>query len=183
MSSIIKVNTYKDANGNALFSSDGSGNVTLSAGAMKNTPAFEGIYNGGGVGFTSATMTKVQINAEVFDTDGCYDHTTNYRFTPTTAGKYLMYGQVFASTGTNNMYNHGSAFFKNGSIYRQSYVDLYASTGNGASEFFSCVIDLNGSTDYVEMYVRTIDTSGNPTYYASSVGQITLFGGYKLIGA
>jgi hypothetical protein len=28
MSSIIKVNTYQDANGNALFSSDGSGNLT-----------------------------------------------------------------------------------------------------------------------------------------------------------
>jgi hypothetical protein len=29
MSSIIKVNTFQDANGNALFSSDGSGTVTL----------------------------------------------------------------------------------------------------------------------------------------------------------
>ena len=40
MTSIIKVNTFQDTNGNALFNSDGSGNVTLSAGAMKNTPAF-----------------------------------------------------------------------------------------------------------------------------------------------
>ena len=37
MTSIIKVNTFQDTNGNALFNSDGSGNVTLSAGAMKNT--------------------------------------------------------------------------------------------------------------------------------------------------
>ena len=152
-----------------------------SAVTVASTPAFEGIYSGGGVGITSQTMTKVQINAEVFDTDGCYDHTTNYRFTPTTAGKYVMYGQVFASTGTSNLYNHGTAFYKNGSIYRQSYMDLYSNTGNGASEFFSCVIELNGSTDYVELYVRTHDTSGNPTVYASSVGQITLFGGYKII--
>ncbi|BCV04938.1 MAG: hypothetical protein CM15mV95_100 [Caudoviricetes sp.] len=40
MTSIIKVNTFQDTNGNALFNSDGSGNVTLSAGAMKMTPAF-----------------------------------------------------------------------------------------------------------------------------------------------
>ena len=32
------------------------------------------------------TVTKVQFNSEIVDTDGCYDPTTNYRFTPTTAG-------------------------------------------------------------------------------------------------
>ena len=31
---------------------------------------------------------NIYYNTETFDTDGCYDNSTNYRFTPTTAGKY-----------------------------------------------------------------------------------------------
>ena len=66
MTSIIKVNTFQDTNGNALFNSDGSGNVTLSAGAMKNTPAFYAYarfwYN-----IAFATNVKINLQAEYFD--------------------------------------------------------------------------------------------------------------------
>ena len=40
MGSIIKVNEYKDFNNNAIMTSDGAGNVTVNAAALKNTPNF-----------------------------------------------------------------------------------------------------------------------------------------------
>ena len=53
-----------------------------------NTPAFAATMSGG-MNVAEDTYHKIQFNTEVLDTDGCYDHSTNYRFTPTTAGKYL----------------------------------------------------------------------------------------------
>ena len=49
------------------------------------------------------TMTKVQCNLEAFDSANAYDNSTNYRFTPQTAGKYFVYGQVRAN-GSSNIY-------------------------------------------------------------------------------
>ena len=54
-----------------------------------NTPAFAATMSGG-MNVAEDTYHKIQFNTEVLDTDGCYDHSTNYRFTPTTAGKYLI---------------------------------------------------------------------------------------------
>ena len=100
MSSIIKVNTFQDANGNALFSSDGSGNVTLSSGGMKATPSFKAQLSSNQT-ISHATYTKINFDTEVYDTDGCYDNSTNYRFTPTTAGKYVVYGQMRVDTSNS----------------------------------------------------------------------------------
>jgi hypothetical protein len=38
--------------------------------------------------------TKVNMNTEFFDSDGKYD-TSNYRFTPTIAGKYMFGASLF----------------------------------------------------------------------------------------
>ena len=40
------------------------------------------------------SWTKVQLNAESFDIGGEFDSTTNYRFTATTTGYYLVCGQI-----------------------------------------------------------------------------------------
>ena len=50
---------------------------------------------------TSQTKTKVEFDTEVYDTDGKYDHSTNYRFTPTVAGTYFLYAQVDAKSNAN----------------------------------------------------------------------------------
>ena len=43
---------------------------------------------------SSSTDVKAQFNTELFDTDSDYDNSTNYRFTPTTAGKYFVNAQI-----------------------------------------------------------------------------------------
>ena len=57
---------------------------------VANTPAFEA-YLSSDQSVTDNTVVKAEINTELFDTNSCYDNATNYRFTPTTAGKYFVY--------------------------------------------------------------------------------------------
>ena len=177
MSSIIKVNTYQDANGNALFSSDGSGNLTLSSADLKNTPAFAS-YRSTDQLIPSNTETKVQCNVEFFDTDGTYDNSTNYRFTPAVAGKYLITAGIsFAGTGDNNyviifIYVNGSAVLKN--INRSP-----GTPDNGVA--ISGLVEL-GASDYVEIYCKQ-NTGSNQLLVGGTSDRTVFFTGHKLIGA
>jgi hypothetical protein len=174
MSSIIKVNTYQDANGNALFSSDGSGTVTLDSnfsGVLPdNTPSFHA-YRNSNYTVSDSTWTKIPIDTELFDSDNMYDSSTNYRFTPTTAGKYFIYASTKSGVALTA---HYTAIRKNGS-------EVVVAYGNGSvSSVFNCqsIIDFNGSTDYVEVYAYYQGASNSDQNFRS-----TFFGGYKIIGA
>lgn len=157
------------------------GDNTFASAGGANTPAFEA-YLSSGQFLSQSSDTKIQFNAELFDTDNCYDNATNYRFTPTTAGKYFCY------TNIANDYNGGNAgnvielkFYKNGSAYsRQRMIEdnstyLYGVMNN------SMIIDFNGTTDYLEIYVNS--PHGTPTVNGGSLGAnfISNFGAYKII--
>ena len=90
MAGIIKVNQYQDFNGNTLFTSDGNGNLTTQKILY---PAFEANLSAN-QSIADNTTVKVEFDREVFDTDNCYDNSTNYRFTPTKAGKYFVYSRL-----------------------------------------------------------------------------------------
>ena len=97
MAGIIKVNQYQDFNGNTLFTSDGSGNLTTQN-FMK--PAFHA-YMSSNQDLSNNTATKLQVDTEDFDTDNMYDSSTNYRFTPIVAGKYYVYGLTRSGATTD----------------------------------------------------------------------------------
>jgi len=118
-----------------------------------NTPAFLATRSSN-QSIPNATYTKVQFDTEVFDTDSCYDNSTNYRFTPTVAGKYF----VTAQAGFENFNGTGHrviwTIYKNGSAY--SIVgDMALSTDSGADPalIISTTVDMNGSSDYLEVFV------------------------------
>ena len=186
MSSIIKVNTYQDANGNALFSSDGSGTVTLDSNfssaipSAVNTPAFRARRTSNQT-LTDATNTKIQFNTEDFDTDSCYDNATNYRFTPTVAGKYLIGTQIrMLSDGNTLLATTNVSFFKNGGEVVSSPTNFRNNQINGQTYFLSDIMTFNGSSDYVEVYVNADVDSGG---IIAAGGSACHFFGYKLIGA
>ena len=188
MSSIIKVNTFQDANGNALFSSDGSGTVTLDSNFSSaipsggdNTPAFEVKLNAS-QNISNNTLTKAQFDTVLLDTDTCFDNTTNYRFTPTTTGKYYIYGAVSATTNASENNFVIAQLYKNGSLYtgRESFMDTRFQKGQTYTVNVSAIVDMNGSTDFVELYGRTFGGGGSLFRLDQ---QRTYFGGYKLIGA
>ena len=68
-------------------------NGDVAAGIFTNTPAFEA-YLSSDQSISDVTYTKVEADTEVYDTDNCYDNSANYRFTPTVAGKYFVYGSA-----------------------------------------------------------------------------------------
>lgn len=98
---------------------------------------------------TLGATTKVQFNGEVFDTDNCFDSTTNYRFTPNKSGYYQINANVNCSSGSLtvfriNLYKNGSYFLQGNDI--QKNADAYAGGVVAAVMYF------NGSSDYVEVF-------------------------------
>jgi hypothetical protein len=121
---------------------DATGTVMVSG----NMPAFSA-YLSASQTVSSATNTKIQFNTKLFDTNNCYDNSTNYRFTPTVAGYY----QVCISLSTNpastatviNINKNGSAI--------QSFI-TQANNGITCIWNLSYIVSMNGSTDYLEFY-------------------------------
>jgi len=142
-----------------------------------NTPAFYATRTSSNQSNSDNVNTKAQIQTELFDSDGCYDNSTNYRFTPTTAGKYYAFSNI-VSSDTGLQYETNFAIYKNGSrLNEQSYA--YISSGNHLiTLFLAVIVDMNGSTDYLEVFTR-MDAMGSTPIVA--IG--SSFGAYKLIGA
>ena len=71
-----------------------TGDLSVTGSVPANTgPAFS-VYRGSNQSLTSSANTKVQFDAEVFDTASAFDSTTNYRFTPQVGGYYQINGVV-----------------------------------------------------------------------------------------
>jgi hypothetical protein len=129
----------------------------LSTNVAGNGPAFSAYLNSS-QSFTGGVYTKVQLNAEEWDTNNNFDSTTNYRFTPTVAGYYQVNCQAQQSStysGTNVV-----AIYKNGAAYKSATLSTYG------PPTLSAMVYLNGSTDYIELYTN-LGTSQTMT--ASSV--------------
>lgn len=105
---------------------------------------------------TSGVDTKVQCNTENFDAAGWYDNATNYRYTPQIAGKYLIATYLEATTNIANGAIR-ALIFKNGSLYSRVFC-MYAIAAT-LYTMGSIVIDMNGTTDYIELYTNLNGTS------------------------
>ena len=175
MSSIIKVNTYQDANGNALFSSDGSGNVTLSASGLQNTPAFHVFLNGNQT-ISNSTLTKINFNTELFDTNSAYDNSTNYRFTVPSgyAGKYLIH--------------MSGRYFTSSSFSAHLYLKINGGTIISACSWTNGYYTQNSNTIIVDLsvgdylHVETWQNSGG-NQDLNGTREYTYFQGFRIIGA
>ena len=183
MASIIKANEYKDFNNNDIMTSDGAGNVTVNAAAMKNTPAFSVTRTTNQAEASAGAVTKFQGDVENFDTDSAYDNSTNYRFTPQVAGKYLIYAKFYLDSSAVSATKQAiSNIYKNGSLYSSYQLDFRNNYGGYDNSVMNqAIIDMNGSSDYVEAYFQVIVNSGTGLLAAGT--KSNEFGGYKLIGA
>jgi hypothetical protein len=117
------------------------------AAASTSGPSFRA-YLSASQTLSAATWTKVAFNTENWDTDSCYN-TTTYRFTPTTAGKYIVDASCFMYDGPEYRW----FLYKNGAEY--AFLDIKDNTsidGMNPNLQGSTMVDMNGSTDYLEMY-------------------------------
>ena len=151
-----------------------TGTVTgASVGA--NTPAFAATQ--ANTGFSAGGDSKIAYATEIFDTDNCYDNSTNYRFTPTTAGKYFVYANI-AFNSDSAYARHQIKIYKNGSHIARSQLRLTTSYFENAdtNAVINYAVDMNGTSDYLEIY-GFLDQNGQ-TENASGYG---VFGAYRII--
>jgi hypothetical protein len=113
-----------------------------------NQPAFSVYKSGGNQSISNATYTKIQFNTEVFDTNNCFDSTTNYRFTPTVAGYYQINLNTADGSGFATGYQY-AVIYKNGAINART---LVGTSVYGLCATVSSIIYCNGTTDYIEGY-------------------------------
>ena len=144
-----------------------TGNLPAISGASLTGMAGNTPYFTASIGVTQslpdAVETKLNFSNEIHDSDGCYDPTTNYRFTPTTVGKYFITAYVLLDAGGTNKWHNGQLKIKkNGSGQEaQVWFDDYNNyAGYGKTLSISTIVDLNGSSDYVELYGYFNVTSG-----------------------
>ena len=151
---------------------DNTGDIlTTSSTTTSKVPAFF-LEIGSNQTVTSAVFTKIQFDVGTgagFDTANYWD-STNHRYTPQIAGYYQIQAKVRMTYST--MTQHNIQVYKNGSSLHQ--IALLRGQTSASEAGGSVIVQLNGSTDYVEIYnsltgtgTIKIDTSADgisPTY-------------------
>jgi hypothetical protein len=170
--------------GSLVLTGDTSGSVTVAVPAVAGTntatfpaatgtvmvsgnqPAFSA-YSSGNQTISNATVTLITLATEEFDTNNNF---ASSRFTPTIAGYYQISSGVLFASGNNMDYSQ-SRIYKNGTGGSLLKISTYYSpaTGGKFSEQLNacdCLVYMNGSTDYIELYA-----------FGSSTSTLTVVGG------
>jgi len=146
------------------------------ASATGTVPAFN-VWKNTSQTITTNTETKITFSDEEFDTNSNFASST---FTPTVAGYY----QINASANiTNQSVTFERAMiiiYKNGSAYkRSSWHGTSGSTPiNDVNLCISTVVQMNGTTDYIEIYAR--QTGGGTPEIGGNADKRTSFSGCLL---
>ena len=148
------------------------GDATWVAAGGDNTPAFQAGLSSNQSISSPSTYTKLTCDTELFDTDGTYDNSSDYRWTPAVVGKYYVYCLARFLTGTD-FENFQLSIYKNGAAIllrnkRNTHYD---------SSYIGGIVDCDAD-DYFEAFiyqdtVGAINVNGDVTQ--------TYFGGYKII--
>ena len=119
--------------------------------APDNTPCFFATLSSA-QSINDSTYTKIQFDTEVVDSDGKYDNSSNYRFTPTVAGKYLVSLQISCDE-LDDQKRVEAKIYKNGSGINRSATQASMSGGNSFPQTSTngFVVDLDAD-DYIEGY-------------------------------
>jgi hypothetical protein len=125
-------------------------------------PAFRAFRNTSVQTISGSTWTKVELNAETFDTASCFDSTTNYRFTPNVSGYYSLQAALAAEAQTTSTVYAQCAIYKNGAAAALgTRLPAFADDTQGVVHD---IIYLNGTTDYVELYGFVLAGSVNENF-------------------
>ena len=185
--STLETNLIQPSTGTTLTVGSSGDTITVPSGAtvsgaIANTPAFHAFLNTTQT-ISDDTVTTVQFNTESFDTDSAYD-TSNYRFTPQTAGKYYVYAAINHNpSSSTNVQQAGILIRKNGSGITENFFSCGTNQIDSVVVVGSIIVDLNGSSDYVDVAGSQAISSGTNRFTGDSTQSRTYFGAYKIIGA
>ena len=150
-----KLNTANSVTNTAL-----AGSITID---KLTNPYKCSVYRNGNQNITDGANTKIQLNAESYDTNNNFDSTTNYQYTVPITGYYHITAQISGGgTGANYTY---AIIYVNGVEIK----DGITASGTNA-QFTSSVNDDLYLTagQYVELYAFSDVTAGVPVIYGGS---------------
>jgi hypothetical protein len=157
-----------------MFDASGSATDKVSVNSMLGgvRPAFMATLSSNQSIGSSVALTKIQYNSEIEDTNGNYDNATNFRFTPTVPGYYLIghYGRFNVNLVNTTVV--AIAILFNGNQAAATYVHATASKPCGG--FVMRLMYFNGSTDYVE--AAAYQDSGFTSNWEASAALSGFFG-------
>jgi len=144
-----------------------------------NTPAIL-VYRNTTQNISDNTLTKVELDTEVIDTDGTF---ASNKWTPAVAGTYFVCGSISYGLASNG--DQADAWlYKNGAIVAGTTMfTSHVFAGDDISDYTATVSGLLvlDDDDYVELYARA-DASGQVSINSTSGGGIrTFMMGYKII--
>ena len=134
-------------------------------------PAFSAYNSASQTGIASSTFTKLNFDTEEYDTNSNF---ASSRFTPTIAGYYQMTAACESATTSSVVGGSYISFYKNGA---RNYENA-AQCPSGTTFSFgtaSALIYMNGTTDYIEVYVYS--NAANP-YATNANSYRTYFQGF-----
>jgi hypothetical protein len=180
----LKVENIQTSSGSGTITLGQSGEtVAFGSGVTSNLlyPAFRASMSAS-QDLTDDTRALVQYDTVDYDTDSAYDNSAgNYKFTIPSgkAGKYIIYAQAYgdAQAATQNshteinIYKNGSLLTNNETIFTANYIQR-------TTQSIITTFDL-AVADYIQIYMRVNDTSGNPRIYRTSTNQ-NWFGAYRI---
>lgn len=139
--------------------------INADGGVNMQGPMFSAFQAEAGNSVAANTWTKQLFNSEEFDSSNCF---ASSRFTPNVAGYYLFNAQAVWAQATSgqaimSIWKNGTDGRRGSSMPLNSTISVYTNV--------SSLIYMNGTTDYVEVYVQ--QTSG---------GAININGGNSAYG-
>jgi hypothetical protein len=144
-----------DGTNGQVLSTNGSATLSWATAATNTGPAFSAYLATSGGSIANVTFTKILFDTEIWDTNSNF---ASSRFTPTVAGYY----QINASYQISGTAPAFISIMKNGNEYKRGVWN----TANTQDMTVSGVVSVNGSTDYIEIYL-----------YQGSGGAVTPQGG------
>lgn len=145
--------------GNAELATDAVTQDKVAAGVGGEGPVFS-VYRNTDQSVSSGVTTKVALNAEEFDSANAFDSTTNFRFQPQVAGTYLLTAHIGANASTAGTILV-PYIYKNGSVYKQGHSYIPPSGSSSMQGSVTALVQLNGSTDYVELWANNTGSGTN----------------------
>jgi len=137
-----------------------------------NTPAFRAYHNAT-QNVDTATLTTINFNTETFDSDGTYN-TSNGRFTPAVAGKYVLFANVRPDDDNNYQFELEIRTSAENAIAKH-----VINNDNKDSNFVYTIADL-ANDEYA--FVTAYHAQGGTRTMLAGTAE-AFFGGFKVIGA
>ena len=206
MTSLIKVDTIQDADGNNIINESSntitigaSGDtITIPSGATitnsgtatgfgeANTPAFD-IRKNSYQTISNATSTKVTLDVAALDTDSGFDSGNNRWTVPSgKGGTYFVAYSIFCDSGASSNFEYADVNLSvNGTATLAAISDHRLNYGRQNSITQQAVIALSAG-DYLELFGTIGDTSGSPQFGGGSSGGETYkthISGFRIIAS